>query len=194
MNILCSMADDHALTKSEGMGYDKWLTDLIWGCHIGWSCGTLLNLCPRYSKSLSLKVFRLMVWAECLSLLLPFVPRLPQESGVTSLTLGSLSSPGHSFFLLRIVPSWTTIGVHLLSPCLDKYLHSSNVPLFSMGRVIFPSPFWTISVHVVVAHWWFHSCHTVIWLAGQLKVNWLLLVLQGKHNAFWLTLGHMVNC
>ena len=74
------------------MGSDKWLTDLTWGSNIGWSCGTLINLCPQHNTLLSLKVKAHSV--SRMSLLCSFWTRPPWESGVTSLALGSLSSPG----------------------------------------------------------------------------------------------------
>ena len=61
-----------------------------------------------------------------------------------------------------------------------------------MGRVLFPHPSLIIGAHDVMAHWCFDSCHLVVWLVHQLKVDWLLPVLQGKHDTVWLALGHTV--
>ena len=44
-----------------------------------------------------------------------------------------------------------------------------------------------------MVHWWFHSCCMVVWSAGWLQVNWLLLSSWGKHDIFWSAHGHAVS-
>ena len=76
------------------------------------------------------------------------MPKHPWESGVTSLILALHSPPR-----MLVFPSQTTIGAHHLPLHLDRYLHSPNVPLSAMGRVLFPHPSLIIGAHEVIAHW-----------------------------------------
>ena len=181
------MADPHDLTRSESKGSHKCLKDLTWRSNIGWSCGTLLNLWPRHNTSLWLEVFGLTVWAECLLLSFPS-PRPPLECGVTSLTLGSLSSPGMLVPPSQIVPSQITVRGTPLPHCSDRYLHSSNVPFWAESS--FPVPSWSSVLYVIVPQLVVQqlSCSCAVGQpTSQLTVNWLLLVSQERTALFiWL--------
>ena len=139
---------------------DKQLTDLTQGSNISWSCGTLLTLCPSHSTPLSL------------FLLLSLVPRPPQESGVTS-CLGS-----HSPLSMLILPSWKSSPNSSFSEllqgctiCILTLTGTCTPPKFLClyQRVLFYNPSLITGTLVVMFHWWFHSCHMVMWLASDSK-------------------------
>ena len=98
------------------------------------------------------------------------MPRLTQESVVTSLCLDSCSPPGCSGFpsqnaslsdqsVLKQVLLGIETGTNTLFHC----------PAISLGRVLYPSPIMFTSAQIVVSH-----CCLVMWPASQLKVNHLL--------------------
>ena len=110
------MANAHIPTESVVMYSDKWLTDLIWGSNIGWSCGTILTLWPGHSKPLSLKVCAhgmsrmfLSCFLLCLGLLRslgsPLSSRLVQHSWDVSTSFSEYFLLGQ---VLKIVPSWNS--------------------------------------------------------------------------------------
>ena len=168
---------------------DKWLPDLTQGSNIGWSCSTLLTLCPSHSTSfwhstpLSLKVcahgmsrMSLSCFLLCLGLLRslgsPLSSRLLQPSQHVNASFSewvpsqnpSQNSSFSEWFLLGIAT-----GAHHVYPCLNRYLCSPNIALSVMGRVLFCNPSLLTGTPVVMAHWWFHSCCMVMWLVSSPK-------------------------
>ena len=82
--------------------------------------------------------------------------------------------------LCTTVPSWM-VSFFDWSPHKPGTNTLFQCPTISLGRVLFPSPVIFTSTHIVVTH-----CCVVMQLASQLKVNHLLPVSLGKHDAFQL--------
>ena len=191
MNVQCSTASAPDSDESEGKCSYKQLTDLTWGSNIGWSCSNLPNLCPGHSALMSLESLKAQGVSK-MSLLLPFVPRPLQESGVTSLILGLCSPPR-----MLLLPSWNSSFPDLcrgatFTPLPGQVPALPRCPSICDGQSPLPHPYSIGSAYVGMAHWWFHSCCMVMQSAGQFKVDQLLLVLWLKHNAVLSTMGHTV--
>ena len=122
-----------------------------------------------------------------------FLPRPPWGSVVTFLCLGSYSPPRmfwYSFWNNSFMDmSLCTIVLSQMVSYLDQFLRepgTNTLPIshYSFGRVLFLSPVPYINTQIVAS-----CCYAVMWSAGQCKVNCLLPVSLGKHDAsqstFW---------
>ena len=168
---------------------DKQLTDLTQGSNISWSCSTILTLCIGHRTPLSHKVCALGIsrmsffcFLLCLGILRslgsPLSFRLMQHSKDVNASFSEWvpsenPSQNSSFlaqFLLRIIP-----GANHVHPCLNRYLHSPNIPLSATGRVLFCNPSLLIRTPVVMGPLVVPQLPHGHAASQQPKINWLLL-------------------